>query len=446
MNIIKNKLQYTFILASSFSLLYSCNKFLDVQPKSSISDANTIFDSTSAQEALNGVYASYYYTSFEPIGYLSGDNIQFTGSQSQYSEFINHNVLADNSTIESAWNAIYTSINNINNVITKVLALSNSVISISTQNNIVGQAYFLRGLAYFDLARTWGAAPIITRPTESPSDNNQVRRSDQQKVYAQSLNDLDTAELLLPNTYSVYTATRKTVWALKARFYLYQRNWQQAESYATQALNDNTDYQLISPYSSFFLNNTSATKEAVFYLYHSSSNPNGEYGQWESQQTGGTRQWAPNDAFVSLVNNPDIGGNRNVLVAKDVQGDWYGTLYHRTDGSDPNYVIRIAEVYLIRAEARAEQNELAGALQDLDVVRNRAGVPNSTETSQSDILLGIENENRIEFAYEPHRWYDLVRTDRAATVLNIKDTSHYLMPVPANEIGLDSSLALPPIQ
>lgn len=440
MNIIKNKILYILILSSSLSLLYSCNKFLDVKPRASISDDQTIYDSVSAREALNGLYGGLYYGSFESIGYLSGDNIQWTGSQSQVQEFINHDVGADNPTVSSAWTSIYSTINRANNVITKVGALDNSLISLSLKNQIVGGAAFIRGLAYFDLARTWGGVPLITQPTQSPSDNRGIPRSSQQETYAQSLHDLDTAEQLLPNTSNPYIPTQKTVWALKARYFLYQKNWQQAESYATQILDDNTDYQLISPYASFFLTNTSVTKEAVFYIYHSSQEPNGERSSWQPQQNGGTRQWAPNDAFVALVNNPAIGGNRNVLVAQDNQGRWYGTLYYRSDGSDPNYVIRIAELYLIRAEARAEQGKLSDALNDLNAVRTRAGLAHSTASSQDDILLAIENERRIEFAFEPHRWYDLVRTGRAAAVLNISDTNHYLMPIPSTQILIDKAL------
>lgn len=437
---INKKALYAIPLIAAVTLS-ACQKFLDVEPRASISDKQTIFDASSAETALNGVYGSFYYgTSFESIGYLSGDNIQWTGSHSSIQEFINHHVSAENENISGAWDAIYSTVNRANNVISKVPQVTDPSLSDSLKNQITGEAYFIRALAYFDLARTWGGVPLITEPTTSPADNIGIPRSSQQETYAQVLKDLNTAEPLLPETTDRYRATRKTVWALKARYYLYQKDWKNAEAYADKLINDSANYRLIKPYGSFFQNNVQANQEAVFYIFHSSSEPNGERGSWQPQQNGGTRQWAPNDAFVALVNNPAIGGNRNVLVAQDNQGRWYGNLYYRSDGSDPNYIIRIAELYLIRAEARAQQNNLSGALQDLDAVRDRAGLEKSTASTQADILLAIENERRIEFSLEPHRWYDLVRTGRAGTVLGIKDADYFLMPIPADQLLADKAL------
>jgi hypothetical protein len=103
-------------------------------------------------------------------------------------------------------------------------------------------------------------------------------------------------------------------------------------------------------------------------------------------------------------------------------------------------VIRIAELYLIRAEARAKQDKLADAITDLDIIRSRAGLSGTIAITQEDVLLAIENERRIEFALEPHRWFDLVRTGRAATVLNVTDVNKYLMPIPTQQLLIDKAL------
>ncbi|HEX2535473.1 MAG TPA: RagB/SusD family nutrient uptake outer membrane protein, partial [Chitinophagaceae bacterium] len=209
--------------------LSSCEKYLDVQPRASISDNQTIFDKTSAETALRGVYSaladgSYYSTGFQSIGYLSGDNIQWTGSQSQVQEFINHNVNADNSTINGAWIAIYRTINRANNVIKKVSALDETKLATADRGRIIGEAHFIRALAYFDLARTWGGVPLITEPTVTQKDNIGIKRATLAATYAQVLADLNAAEPLLPNTTDRFRATQKTVWALKARYYLYQKD------------------------------------------------------------------------------------------------------------------------------------------------------------------------------------------------------------------------------
>ncbi|MEJ0029173.1 MAG: hypothetical protein WDO15_01820 [Bacteroidota bacterium] len=107
---------YSIALITVALIVGSCKDFLDVKPKESVSDDQTIFDAASALTAVNGVYnglanGSYYGTSFQSIGYLAGDNILWTGSQSQVQEFINHNVKADNATISTVWQAIYRTIN-----------------------------------------------------------------------------------------------------------------------------------------------------------------------------------------------------------------------------------------------------------------------------------------------------------------------------------------------
>jgi hypothetical protein len=436
----------TYILPFALLLLWtSCDKFLDVKPLDSISDTQTIVDKQSAETAVRGIYSAladgnYYGTSFQSIGYLSGDNIQWTGSQSQVQEFINHKVSADNATISSVWIAIYRTINRTNNVIAKVPEVSDPLLTEALKNQYIGEAYFVRALAYFDLARTWGGVPLITEPTLTPTDNVGIRRSSLADTYAQVLSDLELAETLLPSSNDRYRAQKKTVWALKSRFYLYQNNWAKAQEFSDKVIGD-ANYKLLKPYSAFFANNVRGTQESIFEIfYNGTTEVNGHRGQWQPQANGGTRQWAPNDAFVALVNDSLVGGNRKVLVAKDNQNRWYGNLYYRNPASDPTYVIRIAEIYLIRAEAKTQQDDLAGALADLNAVRDRAGLLPSTATTKAEILLAIENERRIEFALEPHRWFDLVRTGRAAAVLNVTDPNRLLLPIPVQQILTDNVL------
>jgi hypothetical protein len=456
-NVLRSQIMKRSIFALSVVSILSfssCEKYLDVEPRASISDQQTIYDNASSLTALSGAYAAlasggYYGTTFQSIGYLNGDNIVWTGSQSQVQEFINHNVSGDNSTISGAWTAIYVAINRANHVILKVPLVTDPLLSQAAKDQIVGQAYFIRALAYFDLARTWGSAPLILKPTESAADNSGIARSPQTEVYAQALSDLDKAEPLLTETTDRYKATRKTVWALKSRYYLYRGDWSNAELYAGKLIADNTNYKLLKPFGTFFQNDARGTQESVFEIFYSAAETNGHRGQWQPQTNGGTRQWAPNDALVALLNNPLIGGSRSTLVAKDNQNRWYGNLYYRSPATDPSYVIRIAELYLIRAEARANQapdgatlpnDKLIGAVADLNSVRDRAGLTGTPAATKAEVLLAIEDERRLEFALEPHRWFDLVRTGRAAAVLNITDTRKYLMPVPNDQLLIDPAL------
>lgn len=424
----------------------SCHKFLDQQPVDYVSDQVTIVDATSAQTAVRGIYRklssdNYYGSLFQSFGYLSGDNVQWTGSQSIIQQFITHNLKSDNGNLESVWTGIYSTINLANHVITKVPGVKDPSLTQALSNQLTGEAYLIRALSYFDLVRTWGGVPIVLTPTLTPSDKDTVKRSTAAQVYAQVLSDLNTAENLLPAPASgspnPVRANKETAQALKARYYLYQGQWADAANYASLVIGDVKNYTLLKPYSAFFFPASAiATKESVFELSYSATNTNGHRGYWQPPANGGTRQWAPSDAFISLVNDPTIGGNRNTLVAKTSAGLWYGNLYYRSPATDPAYIIRIAELYLIRAEARAQQDDVSDALADLDTVRARAALVPSTATTKDDILLAIENERRIEFAFEPHRWYDLVRTGRAAAVLGVSDPRKYVFPLPIAEVNL----------
>jgi tetratricopeptide (TPR) repeat protein len=424
--------------------LSSCRKYLAVQPVDSVSDQVTIVDATSAQTAVRGAYRTlandnYYGSLFQTFGYLPGDNVQWTGSQSIIQQFISHAITADNGNIESVWGGIYATINIANHVITKVPAVADATLTTALRNQLTGEGYFIRALGYFDLARVWGGVPITLTPTTSPTGKDSVKKSGVAQVYAQVINDLNAADSLLPlpASQNPVRANRETAWALKARYYLYQQNWAQAENYASQVIADKNNYSLLTPYNTFFQPASAvATKESVFELEYSVTYPNAHRGYWQPPANGGTRQWAPNDAFVALVNNPLIGGNRSALVAKTSAGLWYGNLYYRSPATDPAYIIRIAELYLIRAEARAQEGKLGDALTDLNAVRTRSGLAASTAVSQADVLLAIENERRIEFALEPHRWFDLVRTGRAAAVLGVTDANKYVFPLPIAEVGL----------
>ncbi|MEI7582882.1 RagB/SusD family nutrient uptake outer membrane protein [Runella sp.] len=440
------KLTNYILSVSLVTVLSSCDKFLDVKPKESISDAGTIVDKTSAETAIRGVYSGlasgdYYGTSFQSIGYLSGDNIQWTGSQSQVQEFINKKVNADNSTISAAWIAIYRTINRANNVIAKVATVTDPQLTQALKDQYIGEAYFVRALSYFDLARTWGGVPLITKPTVNPTDNVGIKRSSQAETYAQVLKDLEAAEPLLTNTVDRFRATRKTVWALRSRYHLYQKEWAKAEEYADKVITDATNYKLLKPFSAFFANDARGTAESIFEIfYNGTTEVNSHRGQWQPQTNGGTRQWAPNDALVALLNNTSIGGTRSALVAKDNQNRWYGNLYYRNPASDPSYILRTAELYLIRAEARAQQDKLTTGLADLNLIRDRAGITASTAATKDALLLAIENERRVEFALEPHRWYDIVRTGRAAAVFSVTDPNRLLLPIPVQQLLSDKSL------
>ncbi len=433
-------------------LITSCKKFLDVQPELQVDQSEAIINSGTAATAVNGLYntlatTNYYGSNFPALAYLSAGDIQWTGSQSDPSEITKHLTSATNGYVQSAWTAIYKTVSSANYIIAKVPAVTDPLLTTATRNQYLGEAYFIRALAYFDLARGWGGVQLILNPTNTSTDNTGIPRSSLADTYAQVLKDLNAAEPLLPTTVNRNRATQRTVWALKARLYLYTKQWSLAEEYASRVINDTQNYTLVTPYSAFFANNATSTNESVFELAYTTSNTNGHSNWWLPPALGGRREWTPSDALVALLNNPAVGGGRSALIAQTAPPGnlWYGKLYYRTPlGTDPAYVIRIAELYFIRSEARAQQGNLTGAnsaLSDLNAVRSRAGITASTASTLNDILLALEKEREVEFPFEADRWFNLVRTDRAQTVLSLPDKHLYLFPIPYNETLVDPQLA-----
>ncbi len=429
-------------------LLTSCQQFLNVQPELQVDQSQAITNASTAEAAVNGLYNrlgndNYYGSNFPALSYLSGGDIQWTGSQSAPQEITARKLTAANGYVSSAWSGIYQTILQANYLLEVVPTLSDPQLTADRKNQIQGEAYTLRALSYFDLARGWGGVQLVLKATHTPADNTGIPRSSLEETYAQVLKDLTAAEPLLAATTNRNKVTRKTVWALRARYHLYRQEWDQAETYASKLIDDAANYKLAKPYSAFFANNAVATPESVFEIAYTNSFKNGHYNWWLPPALSGRREWAPNANLVTLLSDPNVGGNRKDLIAQtSPPGNlWYGKLYYRTPlGTDPAYIIRIAELYLIRAEARAQLGKTAAALTDLNAVRDRAGVPASQAATKDALLLAIETERQVEFPFEADRWFNLIRTNRVAPVLGITDATKYVLPIPNSEILADKAL------
>ena len=428
--------------------LTGCQTFLDVQPQLQVDESQAITNANSAEVALNGLYNrlgsdGYYGSNFQALSYLSGGDVQWTGSQGAPQEIAARKVTADNGYVGSAWSAIYRTILSANYLLETVPTLTDPLLTASRKGQIQGEALAIRALAYFDLVRGWGGVQLVLKPTKTPSDNAGLKRSSAEETYAQVLKDLTAAEPLLTATTNRNRVTRKTVWALRARYHLYRKEWDQAEAFATKVIDDAASYKLVKPYNAFFASNAVNTTESVFEIAYSNSFKNGHFNWWLPPALSGRREWAPNNQLVTLLNDPNVGGNRKELIAQTAPPGnlWYGKLYYRNPtGTDPSYVLRIAEVVLIRAEARAQLGKTTQALTDLNTIRDRAGVPLSTATTAADLLLAIEKERQVEFPFEADRWFNLVRTGRVTAVLGITDANKFVFPIPNSEILADKAL------
>ncbi|WP_460983363.1 RagB/SusD family nutrient uptake outer membrane protein [Spirosoma fluminis] len=440
-----NKL--TIAIFFSFLLLTGCKQFLDVQPEQQVDESQAVTNASTAEAALNGLYNrlgndGYYGSNFPALSYLSGGDVQWTGSQGAPQEITSRKLTADNGYVGSAWAAIYRTVLAANYLLETVPALNDPLLTADRKNQILGEAYAIRALSYFDLARGWGGVQLILKPTHTPQDNTGISRSSLDDTYAQVLKDLTVAEPLLGNATNRNRVTKKTIYALRARYHLYRQEWDKAEEYATRLIDD-ASYKLVKPYSAFFASNAVATTESVFEIAYANSFKNGHSNWWLPPALSGRREWAPSTQLVTLLNDPAVGGNRKELIAKTAPPGnlWYGKLYYRNPiGTDPAYLIRIAELYLIRAEARAQLGKTTSALADLNAIRDRAGVPLSTASTKEALVQAVEDERRVEFAFETDRWFDLGRKGRIGTVLNIADPNKYVLPIPNSEILADKAL------
>lgn len=432
--------KYTVFSVSLLLLTASaCEKHLTELPTNALESSVSIVDARSARAAIIGAYdglQGYYASSYPTLGAMPADLVVFNGTLSQYLQLDQNAIPSDNVTTVSAYRTIYSTINTANSVIARVPAVTDPLLSDAEKNRIVGEAYFIRALNYFDLGRGWGGVQLHLQPTDNLGQITGIRRSSLAQTYDQVLADLVEAERLLPEDNSTRNRAQKsTARALRARLHLYRQQWADAENYASQVI-ANTKYQLVKPYQDFFTEPFLST-ESVFELSFSVNDRNTYWNLWYPSSFGGQYTLKPSDRVVTWLNDPAIGGTRNAQIAGTGTGV-YGVLYNTTStGVDPAYVIRIAELYLIRAEARAQQGNLEGALADLNTIRDRAEVSAYVSTSQPDILLAIERERAVEFPFEAHRWFDLTRTGRAGDVLGLTNQNYWLFPIPFSDVLSD---------
>jgi hypothetical protein len=244
----------SFLVAALF-LTASCKKYLEEQPNNALPTESSITDANTAKAAIIGAYdrlQGYYASSYPTLGTITTDNVIFNGTLSEYLQLDQNAIPTDNVITVSAYQGIYRAINSANSVIAAVPQISDPLLIQADKDKIVGEAYFIRALCYFDLARGWGGVQLQLQPTTDLNGLKGVKRSTLEQTYDQVLADLVQAEQLLPEDPTTRNRAQKsTARALRARLHLYRKQWADAENYATQVIS-NTKYALVKPYKAFF--------------------------------------------------------------------------------------------------------------------------------------------------------------------------------------------------
>lgn len=436
---------YIPVLAISL-LLLSCEDLLTPQPVDRITNDQVLTDANSARVVLTSAYRDLANLGAPKIvaGDLTADNLIHNGTFTQYREISNKDMSASNGSAGAMWGVIY-SMSYIASFLYEGLPALDLPQSI--YDEITAAASFLRAYAYFVGAYTYGGLPIVT--TTDVEANRVIPRSTFEETLQFVESELLYALDKLPEeSFNSGEATNGAVKALLARYYLFTENWSEAERYATDVIEGNgtKEYILEEEFENVVAD--FSTESILEIVYSANDNPGTSTNFSINNLFVGRREIIPSSEMVLALQND--GGDRNIVLEFDgtnVKGADNGWTIVRYGPFDNIQLLRLAEIYIIRAEARAQQNNISGtnsAESDLNIVRERAGVSLIQGLSKNQMLLAIENERRMELCFEGHRWYDLVRTGRAQTVMN-EFTSNWtekdeLWPIPFREIVNNPSL------
>lgn len=441
----------------------SCKKFVEIGPPKTEIINETVFTSdASATAAIRGIYTLMMGSQTFTNGYmelysgLSADEFtNYSTNQEQLEFYMNSLGKTNSRVLQIFWANAYRYINNANGVLEGLE--KSTLLTTTARLQLEGEAKFIRAFCHFYLVNLFGDVPYIS--TTDYRINAVASRMPKEEVYQKIISDLKDAQNLLASDFSFSNGQRNqpnkgAATAMLARVYLYTGEWGKAEIEATTVINNSSVYTLQSNLNDVFLKNSS---ETIWQLMPVIDGSNTNHGQLFILIN------TPNNILGrvalsnGMYNSFEAGDNRKVSWVNSYNSGtdtWYFPYKYKVDYSSSlteyAMILRLAEQYLIRAEARAQQNNISGAQADLNVIRNRAGLVNTTANDKALLLLAIENERRSELFTEwGHRWLDLKRTNRADAVLGPLKGSNWqstdvLYPIPESERLVNPNLTQNP--
>lgn len=432
------KMKYMIVAVAV--LLAACDSKLVTDPTASI-DAGTALNSARGIElALNSAYRSLQAGNREYVAFpdLYADNLDFTGTYQTDREFGLRNIQTSNGAVLTLWADAYDGINRANGVLAAIP--DNPDLSSADQALFRGSALMIRAMHYFGLVQWLGGVPLVLQPSVGVGEESMVSRNTKEEVYAQIIADLEEAAGLLSATKDPGRATKGAVNALLAHVYLETGQYTQARDKATLLISD-PNYSLVDDYSSLFT--TKHSEESIFEIQFTINNGNALAFWFFPQALGGRWGFSPTEGLYDLYGPTD--SRRDASIQIGPTGKRYIYKYARISTGDDNLIIlRLADMYLIRAEANAQLNALdTTVLADINIVRNRAGATPVSVSGQAALLDAILNERRLELAFEGQRFFDLRRFGKAQTVLQI-DADRLLLPIPQAERDVNPNLGQNP--
>ncbi|MBL7697128.1 MAG: RagB/SusD family nutrient uptake outer membrane protein [Chitinophagaceae bacterium] len=463
---------YTFgksVVASAILLLVvtGCKKAVTVEPPAGQLTGPIIFENEgTAVAALTGIYnrminsIGFASGSFGSVSFVTGltaDELISQGGD-ENGQFYRNDILSRNAIMTmQLWNLAYNHIYSANTVIEGVR--KSAALSEAAKTQLEGEARFIRAFSHFYLVNLWGKIPTVA--TTDYQQNNIASKVEPDSVYRFIENDLldainllnsdyvsgiadVTAERIRPNSFAAR--------ALLARVYLYTGRWAEAEAMASSVIASSGTYQLANITDVFLMNNP----EAIWQLQSTSPGSNTPDARVYIINEGNL----PTTAILSpsLINTFEAGDLRrsNWMDSVITNGVTYIFPFKYKElqtGETKEYttVMRLAEQYFIRAEARAESGNLTGAADDLNIIRIRAGLPELTDAlTKDEIIDAVMHERRVEFFTEwGHRWLDLKRRSMVNAVMSAEKPASWqetdqLFPIPESETLINPRLTQNP--
>ena len=455
-----NRLKIAAIISLMVSAMVSCKKLIEIpsSPPNELSAEQLYSDSANVMGAIAGIYNNFNvtnYLSFHSGGItvytgLSGDELINNNTDDNAIQFANNAIVPNNQYLPSLWSNAYSALYLIN---ASLDGISTSTgISASLKAQLTGEIKVVRALYYFNLVNLFGDVPLITSTNYKITAS--LPRASADSVYAFIISDLTDAKQNLTADYPSDGRARPNLYvasALLAKVYLYRQDWQKAFDMANEVINSG-QYQLEPDLNNVFLD---GSIEAIWQLPANGANSQTVEALALTPYTGGI---IPNYTLSpNLINAFEPADSRfqnwvkyNVVDNNGTDTSYYYAYKYKnrrpTAPTMEDYmIIRLGELLLIRAESLAHLNNVDDALSDLNQVRNRAGLPNTTTANQTNLLSAIMHERQTELFCEwGNRWYDLKRTGTIDAVLSNEKTNWQptdaLYPIPLTDIRSNPNL------
>lgn len=444
------------VLVYSMLLLSACDNFVDVDLPSSQLTASAVFqDKATANAAMVSIYAK-----MRDTGILSGNLSGLSNQMGTYADelvyygdisgttrdFYNNTILPSNGEISNWWSSSYNQIYAANAIIEGVSA--STALAVADKNQFTGEALFVRSLLHFYLLNLYGDVPYIT--STNYQQNKVAHRMPTAELYPHIIDDLELAVSLLPTAYISSDRVRpnkSVAMALLARVYLYDGLWAEAANAASYLINNTAVYAWETNLDNIFLKESSTT---IWQLIPRTDGQNTQEGETFIFTAGPPSLVALSEPLMAGFEPGDERKTHWTAAVTNGTDTWYHANKYKEKSNtssslEYSILFRLAEQYLIRSEARAQQGDLIGAKEDLDKIRNTAGLAGTTAVSQQDILHAVLQERKVEFFTElGHRFFDLKRANQLDEVLlPIKagwNTTDRLLPLPESELSLNPNL------